>query len=417
MASERDEGLAALQRGDFHTAAMQLEAATGQDPNDFQAYLYLGGVYHQLQRYADAARALTRAAELQPANAQARYNLGVAQEQSGDLQAAQASFEQALQLQSDYPIATEARRRVQARLQGPVGPGEAPNPVTDYAHDTGPSFPAPAYRPSANSSFGTASAPAPPTGAQSYSPPSAPSPTPSLPDGPQGTPGRTPGLADYGKPLPGSSPPSYVPPSSAPTEYGQPAYNPPPNYSQPPNYGQAGQGQPVDMAGNPIDPPQPAYGQPAYGQPAPPAYGQPPYGAGSPPGGYGQPGYAPPRSPYGQPPPAAPYGQQPYGAGYAPPGTYGYGNAPQYVVPLQPCQEARNAMILSIVGAVVPCIGIVLHPMGLHYAIKARKMMAQDANLTGQTEAMVGLIISSIYTTLYAICILFFLFSLLVGMH
>ena len=216
MASERDEGLAALQRGDFHTAAMQLEAATGQDPNDFQAYLYLGGVYHQLQRYADAARALTRASELQPANAQARYNLGVAQEQSGDLQAAQNSFEQALQLQSDYPIADEALNRVQSRLQGPGGPLWK-HRVHGRTTPTMPtsSFSTPAYRPSANSSFGTASA-SPPSGAQTYSPSSAPASTPPLPDGPQGTPGRTPGLADYGKPLPGSNPPAYSPPTSAP---------------------------------------------------------------------------------------------------------------------------------------------------------------------------------------------------------
>lgn len=429
MASEREEGLSALQRGDFQTAAVHLEVATQQDPNDFQAHLYLGGIYHQLGRYADAARVLTQATALQPASAQARYNLGVAQEQNDDLVSARESFQQSLRLQADYPIALEAMKRVQSRIEGPSGPesaldGEALLASDSIASGAGNAFDTPVYRQSPNSSFGRASASfastdnsasgsasAPP----SSSPYSASSPS-SLPpgvgsynsqdhmqNGPQG-PGapvsasREPGLADYGQPLPQSVP------------YGATQAVGSPNYDRR-----------VDMAGNPIDPPPP-YGapgqfvQPGYPQPGYPQPGQAPYGMA---GQQGQPGYAPPRQqPYGGPP-NAPYGQQPpYGAGYAPPGSYGYGGAPQYVVPQQLCQEAQTAMILSIVGIFANfCLlfGLVLHPIALIMALKAKRLMRENPHMTGQTEATIALIISGLFTTIYAIVFICVIVSLMFG--
>ena len=398
MSNEREEGLSALQRGDFQTAAVHLEVATQQDPNDFQAHLYLGGIYHQLERYADAARVLLQATTLQPASAQARYNLGVAQEQSGDLTSAYASFQQSLRLQSDYPIAHEALKRVQARLEGPGQAGDNIGLSSPSGSDA--SFDTPAYRQSSNSSFGRASGTA--ESMSSLNPASSPSSMPPAPtaynpqdnlqNGPQGTGypasvGRPPGLADYGQSFPGSIPLGGTPPPGAA------------------NYGAR-----VDMAGQPIDPVLP-YGAPGqFTQP-----GQVPYGMA---GQQGHPGYAPPRqTPYGGPP-NAPYGQQPNGAGYAPPGSYGYGGAPQYVVPQQLCQEAQTAMILSIVGIFANfCMffGLILHPIALFMALKAKKTMRENPHMTGQTEATIAVIISGLFTSIYAIVFVCIILSLMFG--
>lgn len=433
MANEREEGLAALQRGDFQTAAVHLEAATQADPGDFQAHLYLGGVFHQLERHSDAARVLTRATELQPTSAQAHYNLGVAQEQTGEAQAAQTSFQKALDIQPEYAVARESLGRVKARVQGLTSTGSVGEAASaGNPGNTGEEMPlysagrpgsagsvestrmyaaggGPANNSSGSSSGGSSfgNAPAPPSsaaasgmvGASVYGTPplNADSPNAGMPNvnGPQGSPAQTPGLADYGQPPNGN-------PTPAP--YGQPMPGP---YAQPgqPAYGQPAASpynQPLDMAGNPMNmgmPGQPAYGQPAYGNPPLP-YGQQPGYASPRQQAYGQPGT------YGQPPAGyapVPYGQQPYGAAYAPPGGYGYGNAPQFAVPRQPCKEANAALILSILGIVLVPTGVFLHPLALYYAIRAKRMMTQNPGLTGDTEATVALVISSIFTALYAV--------------
>ncbi len=443
MPNEREEGLAALQRGDFQTAAVHLEAATQADPGDFQAHLYLGGVFHQLERHSDAARVLGRATELQPTSAQAHYNLGVAQEQTGEAQAAQSSFQKALDIQPEYAVARESLGRVKARIQGLTSTGSAASAgSTDGIGNavnivsTGEEMPLYSagrpgsagsvestrmYPATGGSSFGNVPAPSSPTGAaasgitgpSAYGTPplSAGNPNANMPDanGPQGSPAQTPGLADYGQP-PNGSP--------APSPYGQTG---PGAYAQPgqPAYGQPAAppyGQPLDMAGNPMNmgmPGQPAYGQPAYGSPPLP-YGQQPGYASPRQQAYGQPGT------YGQPPVGyapVPYGQQPYGAAYAPPGSYGYANAPQYAVPRQPCKEANAALILSILGIVLVPTGVFLHPLALYYAIRAKRMMTQNPGLTGDTEATVALVISSIFTALYAVVGLLLVLTMLATMR
>ena len=403
MANEREEGLAALQRGDFQTAAVHLEAATQADPGDFQAHLYLGGVFHQLQRHADAARVLERATELQPTSAQAHYNLGVAQEQSGDAQSAQASFQKALDIQPEYAVAREALSRVKARVQGLTSTGGSGSEASLYSASTsnsGSSADAETptlYGAPGKSSFGNAASEA--TGASVYG-------TPPPASAPPSAAGQTPGLADYGQQ---AAPPAYGQP-------GQPAYSPPAPYGQPGQpapYGQPGQpaygqpappapyGQPLDMAGNPMNMGQPGYAQPTYGAPPPAPYGQ-------------QPGYATPRQQaYGQPGQPV-YGQPPQGAGYAPPGSYGYGGAPQYAVPQQ-CKEAKDALTLSIVG--IFCFGVILHPLGLFYALRAKKLIQQNPGMTGDTEATIALVISGIFTVLYVVVFAILVLSMLSGMH
>ena len=47
MASERDLGLQALQSGDLNQAISHLENATKDNPQDYEAQLYLGVSYGQ----------------------------------------------------------------------------------------------------------------------------------------------------------------------------------------------------------------------------------------------------------------------------------------------------------------------------------------------------------------------------------
>src|ERR1051326_6858022 len=83
MSLEREAGYEALQSGDILTAIAQLERACQQNREDYEAHLYLGASYGKAGRHRDAIDILTQAVQLQPANAQARYNLGIAMESGG----------------------------------------------------------------------------------------------------------------------------------------------------------------------------------------------------------------------------------------------------------------------------------------------------------------------------------------------
>jgi hypothetical protein len=204
MSAERDAGYEALTRGDAQTAVEQLERASQQDPNDFQAHLYLGAAYGMVNRHNDAVTALTKAVQIQPMNAQARYNLGIALESAGWKEQALTALQQAVQLQPDYPKAQEAIQRLQ--------PGAAPvYPMTPQAPAATPQYP-PYQAPQAG------------------------------------------GLAGYGQP-PAAQPGAYPPPA-----YGQPNPNQPPQYT-PPGYNPMPQQGAAAYGG----PPANAYMQPRYG--------------------------------------------------------------------------------------------------------------------------------------------------------
>ena len=301
-----------MQSGDVSGAIAQLEQANAADPNDFQTCLYLGAAYGQAERQMDAVNILTKAVQIQPANAQARYNLAVALESAGYQEQATTAARQAVQLQPDY---TKAQEMV-ARLSGVALPTSA------SALSAGPSY----------------GQPEPPT---PFEPPNA-----------------------YGQP----------PQPQAP--YGQP---------QPPLYGQQ----------------QTPYGQqpqaPPYGQPAPP-YGQP----------------APPQQPYGGMPPAMPY--QPQGAAAyggspnsVPPQLYGAGPMFQTEAP-----AANTALILSIIG-LLSCVCfpfMVLAPVSVGFALKAKKQIVENPHLKGGDKANAALVIGIIGTVLLAIIGVAFIISL-----
>lgn len=59
---------------------------------------------------------------------------------------------------------------------------------------------------------------------------------------------------------------------------------------------------------------------------------------------------------------------------------------------LQECQEAAEALKYSIVGIV--CFGIILEPLAINKALKARQLIAANPSLGGKGKATAALIIA-----------------------
>ena len=64
-----------------------------------------------------------------------------------------------------------------------------------------------------------------------------------------------------------------------------------------------------------------------------------------------------------------------------------------------PCKEANEALIYSIVG--IFCFGIILEPVALMKASKARKMIALNPRLQGSGKVTAATIIASIALVLW----------------
>ncbi len=335
MSVERDDGIAALQRGDVSTAVVQLEQACRLDTNDGPAHMYLADAYRQSGQDEAALGAMSRASQLQPTSPQVRYNLGVLFERVGRIEEAASAYRQALALQSEYPAAQQALQR----LMGATG------------------------------SSGAASSP--PASIPTYSPPQVPNQTQQNPA--YGTPPDQQQNPGYGG-APSLNAPAQGYGAPQPTQYGQPEQ--PTQYGQPPQNPQYGTPNP-NQGGQPG---QPGYGQapPLNQQPAPlnqqpGQYGQP----GQQPGQYGQPG----QQQYGQPGQPGQY-PSPYGANYQPP-----------IIP-QACKEANEALIASIIG--IFCCAPILDPFAIYKALQAKKRIRENPYLTGDGIATGAIIVAII---------------------
>lgn len=109
------KGLQAFKDKDFTTAVEELEQATLEDHDDYQAFLYLGAAYTGAGRYNAAIGAFRRAAELHPDDARVHYNLGQAYEAAGVPREAYHEYVQALRINPYYPNAKLAFTSLQAR--------------------------------------------------------------------------------------------------------------------------------------------------------------------------------------------------------------------------------------------------------------------------------------------------------------
>jgi hypothetical protein len=67
----------------------------------------------------------------------------------------------------------------------------------------------------------------------------------------------------------------------------------------------------------------------------------------------------------------------------------------------QPCKEASEALIYAIIG--IFCLGIILEPIAISKALKAKKMMAANPNLTGSGKATAALVIGIVALVLWVL--------------
>ena len=69
-----------------------------------------------------------------------------------------------------------------------------------------------------------------------------------------------------------------------------------------------------------------------------------------------------------------------------------------------PCKEANDALTYAIVG--IFCFGIVLEPIAISKALKAKKMIALNPRLTGSGKATAALIIGIVSLVLWVLGII-----------
>lgn len=265
----RDAGVQALKNDDARGAVEHLTRAVTENPNDAQAYAYLGTAYGKLKMPDKAAECLQQAVRLAPQAVQLRFNLGMALELAGKRAEAVDSYRQALALDGGYDRARQALARLGASADSPAAPAPSPAPAP----------------PATTSMYGAVpNIYGPPPAAAATGKPKPPAPAPMTPPPAPGGPPAA-GLGEFAMGGPPAAPPAGGPPPAAASPYG-----PPPNI-----YG-----------------PSPQKAAPAPPPPAPPGYIPPPPG---PPPGYGPSGYAPPG---GAGAPAAPAVEAPPGTVHCP---------------------------------------------------------------------------------------------------
>jgi tetratricopeptide (TPR) repeat protein len=140
---------ALLQARQTEDARQELEFITDKYPQSMEAWMRLGGIWHQMQRLDEAARCYQKAVQVAPAaaeawfrlgtmqallgrapeaiesfrqaiglkphHAQAHYNLGRCLQKQGDPKGAAAEFEAALNSRPDYELARTALRELQSQ--------------------------------------------------------------------------------------------------------------------------------------------------------------------------------------------------------------------------------------------------------------------------------------------------------------
>ena len=66
-----------------------------------------------------------------------------------------------------------------------------------------------------------------------------------------------------------------------------------------------------------------------------------------------------------------------------------------------PCPEASEALKYAIIG--IFCFGIILEPIAINKALKAKKLIAANPNLTGEGKANAALVIGILALILWVI--------------
>ena len=71
----------------------------------------------------------------------------------------------------------------------------------------------------------------------------------------------------------------------------------------------------------------------------------------------------------------------------------------------EPCKEAGEALKMALIG--IFCFGIILGPVAISKALKARQMIARNPRLTGSGKATAALVIGIAELVLYVLTIVY----------
>ena len=95
------------ERGDLNKALQKYAQALELNPESTDAFTGAGNVALLKKKYPEALRLYQMAEEVEPMNAQVKFNLGLAYARMGDMGASERKFEEALQIFPDYDKARE----------------------------------------------------------------------------------------------------------------------------------------------------------------------------------------------------------------------------------------------------------------------------------------------------------------------
>jgi len=107
---------------DLPSAEKSLSGAVAVEPS-FEAFVRLGQIYLEDQKYDLAASAIRQATEMEPSSADAYFNLGIAEERSYDYVKAEEDFEHAVKLAPTKASYTTYYRNFEHRLAADVKMG------------------------------------------------------------------------------------------------------------------------------------------------------------------------------------------------------------------------------------------------------------------------------------------------------
>ncbi len=96
-------GRAAMQSGDFTTAADFFRQALTAAPDAFDVYFYLAHCLTELKQYSESAQWMEKALTFDPEHPSILYNLGITLKYSGHSDKARQYFEQAQTVLQKYP--------------------------------------------------------------------------------------------------------------------------------------------------------------------------------------------------------------------------------------------------------------------------------------------------------------------------
>lgn len=80
------------------------------------------------------------------------------------------------------------------------------------------------------------------------------------------------------------------------------------------------------------------------------------------------------------------------------------GGLPVIEMATEPCPEAAEALKLAIIG--IFCFGIILEPMAIIKALRAKKLIAANPNLTGEGKANAALVIGCLIVLIWILGVL-----------